>query len=111
MKSDHQCPHCGQRLPLGAWLRTQTRTLWTTAELVGRYGSSEEYIGKEMARLGFTKRSMRHRLPGGNLSKKRALYCVKPESFAQFKKPWPNSRCFYDLRFISLPVTCLTDND
>jgi hypothetical protein len=90
LKTIDRCPHCGQRLPLAAWLRTQGRTLWTTAELVARYGGSEEYIGKEMSRLRFAKRSMRHRLPGGNLSKKRALYCVKPESFAQFKKATPS---------------------
>ncbi len=57
---------------------TQARTLWTTAELVARYGGSEEFIGKEMARLGFAKRSIRQRLRDRSLSKKRAVYCVRP---------------------------------
>jgi hypothetical protein len=78
VKSNHQCPHCGQRLPLAAWLRGQSRTLWTTAELVARYGGSEEYIGKEMRHLGFAKRSIRQRLEGRKMSKKRAVYCVRP---------------------------------
>jgi hypothetical protein len=85
LKSD-LCPHCGQRLPLRVWLRTQTRTLWTTAELVARYGGSEECIGRELKRLGFQMQRIRQRLPNGGLSKKRALYCVKRESFPQFEK-------------------------
>jgi hypothetical protein len=83
MKID-RCPHCGQRLPLDRWLRTQQRTLWTTAELVDRYGGSEECIGRELKRLGCRMKSIRQRLANGRLSKKRALYCVKPESFARF---------------------------
>jgi hypothetical protein len=73
-----RCPHCGKSiLPLADWLRSQRRTLWTTAELVARYGGSEEYIGKELKRLGFAKRSIRHRLRDRSLTKKRAVYCVR----------------------------------
>lgn len=89
MKTD-RCPHCGQRLPLAAWLRDQTRTLWTTAELVARYGGSAEHIGKELKRLGCETQRIRQRLPNGSLSKKRALYCVRPEYFPAFKKATPS---------------------
>jgi hypothetical protein len=80
----NQCPHCGGPIPLDRWLRTQTRTLWTTAELVSRYGGTAERIGRELKRLGCKMKSIRHRLANKRLSKKRALYCVKPESFARF---------------------------
>jgi len=89
MKSD-RCPHCGQHLPLRSWLRSQTRTLWTTAELVACYGGSAEHIGKELKRLGFEMQRIRQRLPDGRLSKKRALYCVKPEALTQFKRATPS---------------------
>jgi hypothetical protein len=79
-----QCKECGQRIPLDLWLRDQTRTLWTTAELVARYGGTAEHIGRELKRLGCRMRSIRQRLPNKRLSKKRALYCVKSESFARF---------------------------
>jgi hypothetical protein len=89
MKTD-RCPHCGQCIPLPAWLSAQSRTLWTTAELVERYGSEESAIGREMSRLGFEPKHIRQRLPNGNLSKKRVLYCVKPESFPAFDKATPS---------------------
>jgi hypothetical protein len=80
----NRCPHCGGPIPLAHWLRAQTRTLWTTAELVDRYGGSAEHVGRELKRLGFRMKSVRQRLANKRLSKKRALYCVKPESFARF---------------------------
>lgn len=83
------CPHCGQVLPLEAWLRTNARTLWTTAELIAQYGGSPATLGRELKRLGFAVRSIRHRRPDKSFTKKRAIYCVKPESFPAFKKATP----------------------
>jgi len=53
------CKECGQHLPLDRWLRTQNRTLWTTAELVERYGWEDSAIGRELKRLGFKMKPMR----------------------------------------------------
>ena len=47
------CKECGQDFPLGLWLaQNPHRTLWTTVELVSRYGSGESALGREMSRLG-----------------------------------------------------------
>jgi hypothetical protein len=84
----NECPCCGQVLPMEAWLRMNKRTLWTTAELVQRYGGSAAGIGRELKRLGVAMRSIRHRECGG-LTKKRALYCVKQDRVAEFERATP----------------------
>jgi hypothetical protein len=85
----HQCASCGQQIPLGVWLRAQKRTLWTTADLIERYGGSAHCIGRELKRLGAQTVCIRLRLPGGSLSKKRAVYCVTPSAFAAFNGATP----------------------
>jgi hypothetical protein len=81
MKSD-RCPHCGKSISLADWLREQSRTLWTTAELVARYGRSEEFIGKEMKRLGMAVRHMRIG-PRSKRGYKVAVYLVRASAFKQ----------------------------
>jgi hypothetical protein len=86
------CIHCGQPLPLAAWLRGQSRTLWTSEELIARFGGAENQFGRDLAT-----RKIRQRLPDRSLSKKRAIYCAKPDAVPAFTKATPRelaSGCF-----------------
>lgn len=93
---------------LDNWLQAQSRILWTSDELVSRFGGAQNSFGRVLAT-----RKIRQRLDDGSLSKKRSLYCGNPDAMPDFETAKPK-RLRYALlkeRAIELMAEAYRDKD